>query len=342
MRKLLNTLYVTSPDSYVHRDGTNIVVEVSGKERGRLPIHNVQQVVCFGYAGLSPSLMQLCGENDVSLSILKPNGKFIASVNGPIKGNVILRREQYRIADDECRSVEISRNMIDGKLINCRTVLRKGLANHPDRGMDAVSEAIDRLTGSIASLGEASSLSDIRGIEGNAAKVYFNALDNLILRDKDNFYMHCRSRRPPKDRFNALLSFLYTLLSNDVRSALETNGLDPYVGFLHTDRPGRASLALDMMEEMRPIADRVALRLVNLGMVSADGFKEELGESFMMDDETRAVVIGEWQRTKGIETSHHFINESVSMGLIPHVQSLLLNRTIKCELDGYPPFIIKR
>ena len=342
MRKLLNTLYVTSPDSYIHRDGTNVVVEVSGKERGRLPIHNVQQVVCFGYAGISPSLMQLCCENDVSLSILKPNGRFIASVNGPVKGNVLLRREQYRIADDECRSIMISRNMIDGKLINCRAVLRKGLANHPDRDMDSVSEAIDRLTESIGSLGDITTPGDLRGIEGNAAKVYFNALDDLILKDKENFYMHGRSRRPPRDRFNALISFLYTLLFNDVRSALETCGLDPYVGFLHTDRPGRASLALDVMEEMRPIADRVALRLINLGMISADGFREDLGGSFTMDDETRAVVIGEWQRTKGIEVDHRFINESIPMGLIPHVQSMLLNRTVKGELDGYPPFVIKR
>ena len=183
---------------------------------------------------------------------------------------------------------------------------------------------------------------DLRGIEGNAAKVYFGALDDLILKDKDNFYMHGRSRRPPRDRFNALISFLYTLLFNDVRSSLESCGMDPYVGFLHTDRPGRASLALDMMEEMRPIADRVALRLINLGMISAEGFKEDLGSSFTMDDETRATVIREWQRTKGMEIEHRFINESIPIGLIPHVQSMLLNRTIKGELDGYPPYVIKR
>ena len=232
--------------------------------------------------------------------------------------------------------------MIDGKLINCRAVLRKGLANHPDKGMGTVSAAIDRLTESIRSLAEVMNPSDLRGIEGNAAKVYFDALDHLILKDKENFYMHGRSRRPPRDRFNALISFLYTLLFNDVSSALEACGMDPYVGFLHTDRPGRASLALDMMEEMRPIADRIALRLINLGMISADGFREDPGGSFVMEDETRAVVIGEWQRAKGIETYHQYINESIPIGLIPHMQSLLLNRTIKGELDGYPPYIIKR
>lgn len=342
MRKLLNTMYVTSPDSYVRRDGTNVVVEISGKERGRLPIHNLQQIVCFGYAGISPGLMQLCGENNVSLSILKPNGNFIASINGPVKGNVLLRREQYRIADEECRSIGIARNMINGKLINCRAILRKGLANHPKREMGAVPEAIDKLTESIESLHDVTSSDVLRGIEGNAAKTYFDALDNLILKDKENFYMHTRSRRPPRDRFNALLSFLYSLLLNDVRSALECYGLDPYVGFLHTDRPGRASLALDVMEEMRPIADRVALRLINLCMISSDGFIEDACGSFTMGDEARATVIGEWQRTKNIEIKHHFINEMVPIGLISHVQALLLNRTIKGELDGYPPFIIKR
>lgn len=343
MRQLLNTLYVTSPDSYLHRDGTNLVVDVGGKEVGRIPIHNIQQVMCFGYSGASTGAMRLCAESSVSLSFMSPNGRFLASVSGETRGNVLLRREQYRRADDEMGSLEISRNMIKGKLINSRAVLRKGLSNHPDRvDSKLVGGAIERLTDSISAIDDVSSSAGLRGIEGDAAKVYFESLDQLILRNKNAFFMNGRTRRPPRDRFNSLLSFLYSMLTNDVRSSLEAVGLDPYVGFFHTDRPGRVSLALDLMEEMRPLADRTALKLVNLGMLSADGFIEEGGGAFSMTDDARSIVINEWQKAKGETIKHHFLNESFQAGLIPYIQSMLLAKFIRGDLSGYPSYIIGR
>lgn len=343
MRQFLNTLYVTSPNSFVRRDGTNIVVEVEGKEAGRIPIHNIQQLMCFGYSGASAGAMYLCAENNVSLSFLTPSGKFLATVSGETKGNVLLRRAQYRRADNEAGSLEVSKNMIKGKIINCRTVLQKGLSNHSDKIDSAsVKNGIEHLSSSLKAIDLVETSGTLRGIEGDAAKAYFDALDVLILRNKNAFFMNERTRRPPLDRFNALLSFIYSMLTNDVKSSLEAVGLDPYVGFLHTDRPGRPSLALDLMEEFRPLADRIALRLVNLGMVSADGFIEEGGGAFMMDDDTRATVIGEWQRIKSNEVYHSFLKESIQLGIIPFVQSSLLARFLRGDLVGYPPYVIRQ
>lgn len=343
MKQLLNTLYITNPDSYLHRDGTNLVIDIDGKEAGRIPIHNLQQVICFGYNGASTGAMHLCVENAVTLTFMRANGRFLASVNGETKGNVLLRRAQYRVADNLESSLSIARNMIEGKVINCRAVLRKGLSNHPDSPYsDTLREALQGLSSSISSIQSVESAAELRGVEGDAARTYFSALDGLILRNKDSFFMNERSRRPPKDRFNAVLSFLYALLTNDVRSSLEAVGLDPYVGILHTDRPGRPSLALDLMEEFRPIADRIALRLVNLGMISGDGFIVEGGGSYMMNDQTRAVVISEWQKMKSQEIYHPFIEEKVQTGILPHIQSMLLAKCIRGDLDGYPPFIIKQ
>lgn len=319
------------------------MIEIAGEEKGRAPVHNIQQVVCFGRPGASPGVMSLCAENDVTMTFMKPNGRFLASVHGETRGNVLLRRAQYRLADNEDASLKISRNMIDGKLINCRAILRKGVSNHPDlEGADEVHNAIERLTSSIDVLKTISSREELRGIEGDAARTYFHALDCLVLKDRAHFHMEGRSRRPPRDRFNSLLSFLYSMLANDVRSALESTGLDPYVGFLHTDRPGRPSLALDIMEELRPIADRMALRLVNLGMVFADGFVEEGAGSFLMDDNTRATVIDGWQKSKSVQTVHPFLGESIPTGLIPFAQSMLLAKNLRGDIEGYPPYIIKR
>ncbi len=342
MRQLLNTLYVTSSDSYVRKDGTNIVVEVQGSEVGRIPIHNIQQVMCFGYSGASAGAMRLCTDNNVSMTFMTPSGRFLASVSGEIKGNVLLRRTHYRLADDELKSLEISRNMIKGKIINSRAVLQKGLSNHSGKlDVRIVEQSIKHLTDSLVSIDNAVACGELRGIEGDAAKSYFKAIDELILKNKSVFFMDERTRRPPRDRFNALLSFLYSMLTADVRSALEATGLDPFVGFLHTDRPGRPSLALDLMEEFRPLADRVALRLVNLGMLSGDGFTEDGGGAFMMDDDTRATVINEWQKTKCNTVNHPFLKESLQAGLLPFVQSMLLARCIRGDLNGYPPFLIR-
>ncbi len=340
-KKLLNTLYVTRPDSYITRDGSNIVVNFDGKEIGRLPIHNVEQIVCFGYPGASPSAMGLCVDSGVGMCFMTPNGRFIASIRGETNGNVLLRREQYRIADDGGRSVQISRNMILGKMVNSRAILRKFKNNHPESNHAAdVDRVISKLTELIGRVSSIDNSVSLRVLESEAAKCYFGVFDAMILKNKDSFFFRERNRRPPRDRINAMLSFLYAMLANDVRSALESVGLDPFVGFLHTDRPGRPSLALDIMEEMRPIADRVVLSIVNLRVVDPEGFVEKEGGSILMKDETRKLVISAWQNRKNDEVYHPYIEEKIKIGLIPFVQSSLLAKCVRGEINGYPPFIL--
>jgi CRISPR-associated protein Cas1 len=253
MRKLLNTLYVTTPDSYLLRDGENVVVKVKDVEIFRIPIHNLEGIVCFAYMGASPQLMRLCTDNNVGLSFLTPNGKFLARVNGKVRGNVLLRRTQYRKADSDEDSLDLAKCFIIGKIVNCRTVLGRSIRDHGDViDIKKIRSADDLLIDNLKNIDSCFNSDSLRGIEGNCAKFYFGALDELILKQKDNFFISNRNRRPPLDNMNSLLSFLYTLLAHDVESALETVGLDPYVGFFHVDRPGRPSLALDLMEELRP------------------------------------------------------------------------------------------
>lgn len=343
MKKLLNTLFVTSSDSYLSKDGANLVVSKNESEIGRLPIHNVQQVICFGHSGASPSAMRLCIDNDVTLSFMSPNGRFLASVYGETKGNVLLRRKQYRMADDKEISLNVSKNMILGKIINCRSILKKGKNDHNDSLYTKnIEKIIDRITYFIENIDSITEESSLRGIEGDVAHLYFQGVDNLILKNKEEFFLRCRNRRPPRDRMNSLLSFLYSMLMNDVKHALESVGLDSYVGFLHTDRPGRPSLALDLMEELRPIADRVALTLVNLRMISPNGFIEMEGGAIIMDDDTRRTVIEAWQSRKSDVIFHPYIKDKVQIGLIPFIQALLLSRYIRGDIDGYPPFILKQ
>lgn len=342
MRKLLNTLYVTTPDAYLARDGENLVVRVGNEERFRIPIHNLEGVVCFGYMGASPHLMRLCSENNVGLSFLTPSGKFLARVSGRVRGNVLLRRTQYRKADNRLESLEISKSFIIGKIVNCRTLLGRGIRDHSAvidcdrvRGVDAL------LIENLLKIEDCDSADTLRGIEGNCAKFYFVALDDLILRQKDVFYMHERNRRPPLDNMNTLLSFLYTLLAHDVESALETVGLDPYVGFFHTDRPGRPGLALDMMEELRPyMADRLALNLVNLNQVNGDDFYKKENGGVIMKDDGRKTVIAAWQKRKQDMITHPYLNEKIPIGLLPYVQAMLMARFLRGDIDGYPPFFM--
>jgi CRISPR-associated protein Cas1 len=332
------------PDAYIFKDGTNLVIEAGKKEVGRVPIHNIQSVICFGYQGTSPAAMRLCTENNVSLSFMTPNGRFQASVVGESKGNVLLRREQYRVADSQATSMNISKNMILGKFMNSRYVLRRGKNDHGDKiDLKKLDDAIDSITAGIKTIGDCTDPNSLRGTEGDVARSYFSALNELIIKQKDEFFIHTRNRRPPTDNMNSLLSFLYTLLAHDVRSALETNGLDPYVGFLHTDRPGRPSLALDMMEELRPIfADRLALNLVNLRKISGNGFVEKENGSIIMSDETRKTVLENWQSRKDEEVFHPFIEEKIKFGLVPHVQAMLMARYLRGDIDGYPPFLMKQ
>lgn len=341
MKHLLNTLYVTTQGAYLAREGETVLVRVDGETRFRVPVHNLGGIVCFGQVSCSPPLMGLCAERNVAVSFLTEHGRFWARVEGPVSGNVLLRREQYRRADDESKAAEIARAVVIAKIANCRTVLLRAAREHPDdASTPELTAASDHLANLLRALESVESLETVRGIEGEAARWYFNVFDSLIVCQKDDFRFEERSRRPPLDNINALLSFLYTLLAHDVRSALETVGLDPAVGFLHRDRPGRPGLALDLMEEFRPyLADRLALSLVNLQKVRGRGFTKTETGAVNMDDDTRKAVLVAYQERKREEIQHPFLDEKVAIGLLPYAQALLLARHLRGDLDGYPPFL---
>lgn len=342
MRKLLNTLYVTNPDSYLVKDGDNVVVRVDNKEKFRIPVYNLEGIVCFGYMGASPQLMKLCSDNTIGLSFLSPQGQFQARVSGKVRGNVLLRRTQYRIADSATDSLEIAKAFIIGKTVNCRTVLGRSIRDHGDTIDSKKVTAADKLlVEHMVRIDDCTTADSLRGIEGNCARFYFSALDELILKQKDVFYLRERNRRPPRDNMNAMLSFLYTLLAHDVESALETVGLDPYVGFFHADRPGRASLALDMMEELRPfMADRLALNLINLNQVKAKDFVKKEKGGVLMTEEGRKEILSAWQKRKQDEITHPYLGEKIPVGLVPYVQAMLMARHLRGDIDGYPPFFM--
>ena len=299
MKKHLNTLFVTTQGAYLAKDGETVAVRIDGETALRVPLHTLGAIACFGNVGCSPFLMGFCGERNVGLSFLTENGRFLARVQGPVSGNVLLRREQYRRADDPVFSARIAAACVLGKVANCRTVLLRARRDHADRvDTDALQQAADRLSASMRRLQDDLDLDAVRGIEGDAARVYFEAFDHLIVREKDHFFMRGRSRRPPLDRVNCLLSFLYTLVLHDLRSALESVGLDPAVGYLHRDRPGRAGLALDMMEEFRPMADRLALSLVNLGQLQAGDFVFSDSGAVRMSDAARKTLLVAYQKRK--------------------------------------------
>ena len=341
MKKLLNVLYITSPDVYLSRDGENVVVLSENEEKFRVPIHNLESIVCFNYTGASPSLMGLCSERNVGLCFLNESGKFLARVTGPVRGNVLLRKNQYKMSDDTNVCTEIAANCISAKIANSRTVLQRCIRDHGQNvDIDILSEASGYLSERLKLVRKSKNLEEVRGIEGDCAKKYFSVFNELILYQKEHFYMSERSKRPPRDNLNALLSFLYTLLAHDVESAIESVGLDPYVGFLHRDRPGRASLALDIMEELRAyLVDRLVVSLINRKQINAEGFKTRENGGVAMDSDTRKVVITAWQERKKEEITHPFLGEKINIGLLAYVQSLLMARYIRGDLDGYPPFI---
>jgi len=343
MKKHLNTLFVTTQGAYLSKEGETVVVSVEKENRLRIPVHTIGGIVCFGNVMCSPFLMGFCAERDVAMSFLTENGRFLARVKGPVSGNVLLRREQYRRADDMDFSARMARYVLTGKLANCRTVLNRALRDHAEKlNANDVGEASKRIGYSLELLQKDIPLNGLRGIEGDGAHAYFSAFDHLIVSQKEDFIFKERNRRPPLDRVNCLLSFLYTLLMHDVRSALETVGLDPAVGFLHRDRPGRPGLALDMMEEFRPfLADRLTLSLINLNQVKGKGFKEMESGAVLMDDETRKAVLVAYQTRKQDEIMHPFLGEKITIGLLFHIQALLLARFLRGDLDGYPTFIWK-
>lgn len=340
MRKLGNVLYVMTPESYLTLDGETIVIR---KEEGlsvRLPLHNLQGIVCFNYPGVSPALMGACVERNISLIFLQPNGRFLARVTGQTKGNLLLRKRQYELAQNEAACISIAASCLLGKIANCRAVIERALRDHALLvDVQALKTASASLKTTLLAIQEATNLEALRGLEGSAAKQYYRVFGELILQQKDDFHFADRNRRPPLDNMNALLSFFYSLLTYEVASALETVGLDPQIGFLHTDRPGRPSLALDLMEELRPVfADRLALSLVNRKQISGKGFVRKESGGVLMDDDTRKKVITAWQERKKEEIVHPYLKEKIPFGLIPHVQAQLLARHLRGDLDAYPPF----
>jgi len=346
MRRQLNTLYVTTEGAWLKKDGANIVMEVEGSERGRLPAHMLDGVVCFGRAMLSPQLMGYCAEQGISISYLSPNGRFLARVEGPVSGNVLLRREQYRRSDSAAGSAAITRHILVGKVSNQRAVLARALRDHrekmPEATQAALQQTVKNLKRIIDKLLLEQNLDVLRGLEGEAAQAYFAVFDHLILVNSPSLRFNGRSRRPPLDAINALLSFLYTLLTHDCRSALESVGLDPAVGFLHRDRPGRPSLALDLVEEFRPLlADRLVLSLINRKQLGARDFRAQDNGAVLLTDDARKSVLVAYQERKRELIYHAFLDDKIELGLVPALQAQLMARHLRGDLDAYPPFLWK-
>jgi CRISPR-associated protein Cas1 len=343
MKKHLNTLFVTTQGAYLAKEGETVVVKAENEVRLRLPIHTIGGIVCFGNVSCSPFLMGFCAENDVAISFLTEHGRFLARVQGPVSGNVLLRREQYRKADDPGAMAHVTRSVLTGKLANSRTVLQRAIRDHGDKvNSQSLKDVSSRMTYYLERLNEQSEMDALRGMEGDAAHMYFSVFNELITSQKEDFVFEERNRRPPLDNVNSLLSFVYTLTMHDVRSALESVGLDPAVGFLHRDRPGRPGLALDLMEELRPfLADRLVLSLINLKKVQKNGFKKTDTGAVLMSDETRKEVLVTYQNRKQEEIMHPFIGEKIHVGMLFHIQALLFSRFLRGELDAYPPFVWK-
>lgn len=349
MKKLLNTLYVTTPNAYIYKDGQNIVVSVENEEVFRIPAINIQAINTFGYQGASPGVMKLCSDNGISLSFHTPQGRFIARLQGPSQGNILLRSRQFDFVKDKNLSLNLATLFIYGKLYNSRAILRRFLRDYPAHNNKedilAVSEKLKRLA--VKSL-QIDNHDNLRGLEGEGASGYFSIFDDLILNQKQNFKFNNRNRRPPTDYVNAMLSMGYSMLANDCAAALEGVGLDPAAGFMHALRPGRNSLALDLMEEMRGyIVDRFVLSMINTRQISPTDFKthtettSSLKPSVTFTDNGLKKYLGAWQARKKTEFIHPYLNERISIGLLPHVQALLLARYLRGDIDNYPVFLIK-
>ena len=340
MRKLLNTLYVTTPDAYLSKDGQNVVVSVKQQEVFRIPSINIEEIVTFGYVGASPGLMKLCCDNGISLTFLSPSGRFIGRVVGPVRGNVLLRKAQYSLSENDEQSVSVARLMIAGKIQNYKNILRRYLRDYGDNQDVENAVKILEFNNNLAIKEE--DKGRLLGFEGIASNAYFNVFPNLILQQKEHFTFSGRNRRPPKDAVNAMLSFAYSLIANDCAAALETVGLDPYVGLFHSLRPGRISLALDVMEEFRAyLGDRFVLSLINKRQISPKDFLTQGDNGIIMTDNGRKVFLTAWQNRKRETIIHPYLNEKVEIGLLPYVQAMMLARYIRNDIDNYPVFIVK-
>lgn len=340
MRKLLNTLYVTTPDAYLSKDGMNVVISVKQQEVFRIPIINIEGIVTFGYMGASPGLMKLCTDNNVSLTFLSPNGRFVSRIQGQTHGNVLLRKAQYRLADNEQRSLHVAQLFVAGKIQNYRNVLRRYIRDYGENA--DVENTVRSLDMKKRDALRSTDRTELMGIEGRAANLYFSVFPYLILQQKADFPFAGRNRRPPKDAMNAMLSLAYTLLANDTAAALETVGLDPYVGFFHTLRPGRTSLALDVMEEMRAyLGDRFVLSLINKRQIATNDFLYQGEKGVVMTEKGRKTFLTAWQNRKKETIIHPYLKEKMPIGLLPYVQAMLLARYVRNDIDDYPVFLFK-
>lgn len=341
MKKLLNTVYVITEGAALKKDGENLVAEIEGADKSRVPLHMLASVVAFGPILLSPALIGACADRGITIVLLDRAGRFQARVEGPVTGNVLLRRAQYKAAD---APDDITRSIVMGKIANQRAVIRRALRDYGTEMNDAAKTALEGATDRMGMIlrrvqHREDSLDLLRGAEGEAAALYFSVFDHLIRSPDPELRWTSRSRRPPLDAMNALLSFLYTLLTHDCRSACEAAGLDPAVGFLHRDRPGRPSLALDLMEELRaPLADRLALSLVNRRQLRASDFRQMDGGAVLLTDEARRTVLTAWQERKKEERLHPFLQEKAPFGLVPYLQAQMLARHLRGDLDAYPPW----
>ena len=341
--QLLNTLYVTTPESYVHLENDTARLEIERETRLRVPLHHLGAVVCFGNIKVSLPLMHRLADEGIALVLLDEHGRFKARLEGAVTGNVLLRRAQHQCSMDDGFTVDVARNCIAGKIRNCRQVILRGARDSKsDEDSSALTRAANDLSASLRALPGTTSLESLRGVEGEAARQYFAALNLLVRPDaRSAFQMNGRTRRPPRDRMNALLSFIYALLMNDCRSAVEASGLDPQVGFLHVLRPGRAALALDLMEEFRFLADRLALTLINRQQISARDFTEREGGAVLLEANARKAVLVAYQERKQETLTHPLLTEPVTVGLLPHLQARLLARAIRGDAETYIPFFLK-
>lgn len=343
MRKLLNTLYVLTENCYLTLEGENIVIQDGEKTLGRFPLHTLENIVCFTYKGATPALMGACAERQIGMSFFSPRGNFLARAVGKEYGNVLLRKEQYRISDDEDRSISYAKNMIIGKVFNGRWSVERTLRDHAYRIDESKLRQISgTLHDSLHLIEKVSTMDELRGMEGKAAERYYSVFDDMILNQKEDFAFTTRNRRPPLDNINAVLSFAYTVLAGECANSLYSVGLDPYVGFMHSDRPGRISLALDLMEELRPImADRFVLTLINTKALQSSHFEMQHNHAVYLNDEGRKIFFHAWQNRKKEKITHPFLKEKMEWGLVPYIQALLLARTIRGDLEEYPPFLWK-
>ncbi|MDR1491140.1 MAG: type I-C CRISPR-associated endonuclease Cas1c [Planctomycetaceae bacterium] len=342
MRQLGNILYITKQGSYVSRDGMNVVITFERQELLRLPIHTIEGMICFGNVLVTPFALGFCGENKVTVSFLTENGRFLARSTGAQSGNILLRRAQHRASSDADGVALAARSFVSAKVANSRTILLRFLRDHSPADVSAIDEAVHRLSLSLQELKRPNTIERIRGIEGDAAREYFSVFDQLILSNKADFYFRERSRRPPLDNVNSLLSFFYSILAHDCTSACESVGLDPQMGFLHADRSGRPSLALDLMEEFRSwLVDRFVLKLINLSQVHGKDFLQRESGSVELCESVRRAVLKAWQERKKEEITHPFLGKKVSYGLLPYIQAQLLARWLRGELDAYPPIFYR-